>query len=237
MSTVSKACTRCHETRPLEDFPPDRRRRDGLDSRCRACKREATREANRRWYAVPENRERERKRTREALRRRRSTPEGREAAREASRRRYATEEGLAAHREANRRWIAIEGNRERQREAKRRRRSTEEGREVDREASLRWQREHPEAHVARSHRRRALKRAGGSYSVRDWERLVRRHEGRCAYCAEVPEEGLTVDHVVPLSRGGTNTIGNLLPACGRCNRSKGARLLVEWRHSRVGAGL
>lgn len=62
---------------------------------------------------------------------------------------------------------------------------------------------------------------------RDIARLVARHDGKCAYCDKPgPVE---LDHVVPLARGGRHAIGNLLPACMRCNRSKNARLLIEWK--------
>lgn len=106
------------------------------------------------------------------------------------------------------------------------------GREVHRQASQRWHAEQgSEYHTAAAHRRRARALAGGSYSTADWTRLVNRFQGRCAYCHERPDV-LHVEHVVPLSRGGTNTIGNLLPACRSCNLSKGAKLLVEWRAAR-----
>src|SRR5690606_22558633 len=78
-------------------------------------------------------------------------------------------------------------------------------------------------------RRRALKAAAdiNYVSTKDWTRLVRRFEGRCAYCgASGP---LHMDHIVPLARGGRHGIGNLLPACASCNCSKGAKLLMEWR--------
>jgi 5-methylcytosine-specific restriction endonuclease McrA len=52
-------------------------------------------------------------------------------------------------------------------------------------------------------------------------------QGRtCAYC-DGPAE--TVDHVVPLVRGGTNHEGNLAPCCKRCNSSKAGWLVIEWR--------
>lgn len=63
---------------------------------------------------------------------------------------------------------------------------------------------------------------------RDVKRLFDRHRGCCAYCGKRPKH-LELDHVIPLSRGGRHAIGNLLPACRRCNRSKHSRLLVEWR--------
>lgn len=55
-----------------------------------------------------------------------------------------------------------------------------------------------------------------------------RAQGReCAYgCGRIAD---TVDHIVPLVRGGTNFEGNLAPACRFCNGSKAGRLLVEWR--------
>ena len=48
----------------------------------------------------------------------------------------------------------------------------------------------------------------------------------CTYC---PAPATQVDHVVPLALGGTNYIGNLMPACAPCNRAKGDNLLIEWR--------
>ncbi|WP_408056991.1 HNH endonuclease [Streptomyces changanensis] len=43
----------------------------------------------------------------------------------------------------------------------------------------------------------------------------------CALCNSRP--ATTADHIVPLSRGGTNDIENLRPACGPCNFSRGNR--------------
>lgn len=59
----------------------------------------------------------------------------------------------------------------------------------------------------------------------------RRQGLACAYCSGPCE---TVDHVVPLIRGGTNFEGNLTPACRRCNSSKCDRLITEWRNGRPG---
>jgi 5-methylcytosine-specific restriction endonuclease McrA len=48
----------------------------------------------------------------------------------------------------------------------------------------------------------------------------------CAYCGS--NEKLTVDHVVPLSRGGTSDLSNLVPCCFSCNSSKGNKTANEW---------
>jgi 5-methylcytosine-specific restriction endonuclease McrA len=53
--------------------------------------------------------------------------------------------------------------------------------------------------------------------------------GRCHYCggAFAPEE-LTLDHLVPVVRGGKSTRGNVVPACKECNSKKKYLLPVEW---------
>lgn len=84
------------------------------------------------------------------------------------------------------------------------------------------------AQVTKRNRRSAM--AGGKVSPRDWIRLCRRYDNRCAYCREA--RPLTMDHVVPLIRGGSNTIGNILPACASCNSSKHGRFIMEWRLGR-----
>lgn len=48
----------------------------------------------------------------------------------------------------------------------------------------------------------------------------------CAYCGTT--EDITIDHVIPVSRGGKHVRGNLAPACRRCNSSKGSKPLDEW---------
>lgn len=59
--------------------------------------------------------------------------------------------------------------------------------------------------------------------LRAWRAQMR----RCIYCREHLAD--TVDHVIPLVRGGSNYEGNLVPACRSCNSSKQDRLLTEWR--------
>ncbi|MGE3536805.1 MAG: HNH endonuclease [Candidatus Tectimicrobiota bacterium] len=46
-------------------------------------------------------------------------------------------------------------------------------------------------------------------------------QGRCAYCEGTfaPDE-LTMDHIVPLARGGRSTRGNVVPCCKPCNATK-----------------
>jgi 5-methylcytosine-specific restriction endonuclease McrA len=54
--------------------------------------------------------------------------------------------------------------------------------------------------------------------------------GRCHYCgAQVPPAELTLDHIVPLVRGGRSTRGNCVPACKACNSKKQDLLPCEWQ--------
>jgi hypothetical protein len=57
--------------------------------------------------------------------------------------------------------------------------------------------------------------------------ILRRDNFTCGYCGSTAGP-FDVDHVVPVSRGGSNDEGNLLTACAQCNRSKGAKTIEEW---------
>ena len=57
--------------------------------------------------------------------------------------------------------------------------------------------------------------------------VLRRDGHRCAYCDAA--ERLTIDHVVPKSRGGRDTWENLVAACTPCNNRKGNRTPEEAR--------
>jgi len=57
----------------------------------------------------------------------------------------------------------------------------------------------------------------------------RRATGRCHYCRHAfPPSELTMDHVVPLSRGGLTSKGNVVPCCRTCNEQKKYLLPIEW---------
>jgi 5-methylcytosine-specific restriction endonuclease McrA len=79
---------------------------------------------------------------------------------------------------------------------------------------------------AEFHKRR-LQSAGESFSAKEWRDLCARYGNRCAYCGSAGP--LTVDHRVPLSRGGRNMIENILPACKSCNCRKMTRTEDEFR--------
>ena len=69
--------------------------------------------------------------------------------------------------------------------------------------------------------------AAGNFKLDEWLALLERYAYRCAYCGVGAP--LQADHRVPLSRGGTHDIGNILPSCGRCNMRKAAMSETEFR--------
>lgn len=92
-----------------------------------------------------------------------------------------------------------------------------------------WAIAHPEERRATGHKRRARIRDGCSPGVTaaEWRAIVERYEGRCAYCFAARDR-LTRDHVVPIALGGRDEPSNVVPACRRCNCSKGDTPLREW---------
>jgi 5-methylcytosine-specific restriction enzyme A len=61
-----------------------------------------------------------------------------------------------------------------------------------------------------------------------WQRQIAR--GICHYCQkQIPPKELTMDHIVPLVRGGASTRGNVVPACKTCNNKKKYLLPIEWQ--------
>ena len=61
-----------------------------------------------------------------------------------------------------------------------------------------------------------------------------KYDGRCAYCGKELGTRWHVDHIQPLSRGGSDDIGNMNPACIRCNLRKGGLTVEEFREE-IGA--
>lgn len=86
-----------------------------------------------------------------------------------------------------------------------------------------------ESYYTRNANRRArLAKAEGSHTVGEWMALLDSHDYICFYCGEESFD-LTRDHIIPISRGGSNSIDNILPACSECNSKKHNRTLEEYR--------
>lgn len=85
-----------------------------------------------------------------------------------------------------------------------------------------WNKNNPDKANAKNQRRRTAKtNAGGSYTSYEWDQLIKQQDGRCLKCGK--KEKLTVDHVIPVSKGGTSNIDNIQGLCQSCNSSKGTK--------------
>ena len=70
--------------------------------------------------------------------------------------------------------------------------------------------------------------AGSPSDPHSRKNILLRDRNACQYCGEVLSSSeLTLDHVVPRSRGGNSTWENLVACCHACNRRKGNRMLSE----------
>lgn len=194
-----KRCSKCGEVKPLEAFYKDKTHWDGLRTQCKACHCKRLRERYRLRDAAWHEQACERERARYAV--------NREKKSERQRAKYAANpekklESCRTYYKANN--VAV---RKRQRA---------------------WDAANLDRVQQRGTRRRARRQAAvGTFTVDDIKLLYEAQHGCCAWCSKLLNEKYEIDHVIPLSRGGSNWPTNLALACERCNRSKHDKLIYE----------
>jgi 5-methylcytosine-specific restriction endonuclease McrA len=87
----------------------------------------------------------------------------------------------------------------------------------------------PVKHQAKSLLRRSRLQGNQNFQVtrKDLQKMMAQS---CFYCQV--NQANSVDHVIPVSRGGSHGIGNLVPCCRSCNSSKGTKFITEWKKVR-----
>ena len=103
----------------------------------------------------------------------------------------------------------------------------------------RWDKQYkqarPELKVEKRQRERQDRQHLGRMPRRFKQRQFAKQHGLCAGCRGKHKiEQLTIDHVCPVSNGGTNAEANLQLLCMPCNSSKGDRDETNWRRSKFG---
>jgi len=200
-----KQCSSCPRILPAtaEYFHRDKYTKDGLCSTCKECRTARTTAYNKEHQ--DERHEYDKK----------YYAEHKKESQERNARYASIPENLERKRENSRQWYAkdLEKNREYARQYS----QTDRGKIASR---------------TNSSNRRALKhKAGGKHTLAELQELYKNQAGKCFYCKEVLGTGRAswhADHYIPLSKGGSNDISNIVIACSTCNRKKHNKLPHEW---------
>ncbi|MBU1028512.1 MAG: HNH endonuclease [Nanoarchaeota archaeon] len=85
-----------------------------------------------------------------------------------------------------------------------------------------------EKRAIQNHKRRAaITGAIADLTDKQWKWIKMVYENRCVYCNRQMKR-ITMDHILPLSRGGIHTMNNIVPACQSCNSKKNTKTVYEW---------
>lgn len=84
-----------------------------------------------------------------------------------------------------------------------------------------------ERRVKEAQKTRRRRKVEGSFTVEQWEAKKVEFKHRCPACGtRENEKMLTVDHIVPTIKGGTNDISNIQPLCATCNFRKQTKVIA-----------
>lgn len=102
-------------------------------------------------------------------------------------------------------------------------------RERAKETNRAWHLANPERWKASNWRRRSLiRQSKGTLTAVDIKSQYKSQKGKCYYCHSKVGDNYHIEHVIPLSRGGSNSLENIVIACPACNLSKKDKLPHEW---------
>lgn len=249
-----KHCPKCEQDKPAtsDNFARDKSCQDGLDSRCKACRhqgrmerKEKTEEYNRLYRSKnADNIRGQEKVYRSAHRkeinesRRCYESEHKQEKSDMDRRYREKNKGLLAERgkikyAENKVRISEKGRAYR---AKNKYKKTESGRIYYRKNKARiaeqgklYRADNKElAKASRNRRRARLREAQGTHTAGDVKKQYDSQRGRCYWCSIKLDNHYHCDHIIPLSRGGSNGPENICCSCPPCNLSKHNKLPTEW---------
>jgi 5-methylcytosine-specific restriction endonuclease McrA len=129
--------------------------------------------------------------------------------------------------EYNRKWYADNSDRARERGRKLNKQYRTVSPDKKKQCDNKWRKANPDKVRAMWLRRRARKAGtSGECSAQQANQRIAMYGVACAYCGGKFEH---LDHVIPLSKGGSNWPANFRPSCAKCNKSKGSKTLAAWK--------
>lgn len=97
------------------------------------------------------------------------------------------------------------------------------------ERTRKWQALNPERVRVYANKQRVMRlQAEGFHTAQDIKNLLAAQRNRCLWCKKDTKSRYHVDHIIPLSRGGSDWPSNLCISCPECNMSKGAKMPSEF---------
>lgn len=206
MDSTVKRCGKCCQTKPVTEFNKNSRTKSGFTCYCKVCLSIEGKE--RRAKNVEKERERHR-----VYRRANKDKSAASSARYRAkyperlieqRKRYRANQAPETRNLPSLRWA--KNNRAKVREIERR--------------------------YKRNRRVRKAK-AGGTFTEAEFQEKLQQYKGRCHWCRKVIQGRPHRDHLIALSKGGSNDIGNIVPSCGPCNHKKTHLMPWEFMEGRL----
>lgn len=209
---MEKKCNQCKEIKPIDCFGKRKASKDGIERYCKECVKvknciQYAIHRDKRLAAVKQNQ----KATSASIKIRKA-------------RRYLENRKNNLEQASLRYYNNIE---ERRRYAITRYHNNPE---LMSERAKRYAKAHPEKlQVLRCRRRARNRNAAGFCSSLQLKWRLEYHGYKCVYCGKDVRKNCHVDHMIPLSKGGSNWPSNLVPSCPTCNNSKHAKTYKEYK--------
>lgn len=194
-----KTCKKCNHDKPIDSFTVDTRYRDGRYPWCAECRRawrQARKDKQRELHRAWSNRNREHVREMALENYYRHKDQYSQKRREYDREKWHTDPRVRNRKNAQKLRLY--------------------------HTNPAYRRRHLETSRICVHRRRArIKGMSTHFTQQEWRDLCDKYGNRCLKCGKQGE--MTPDHIVPISRGGSNDISNIQPLCLACNLHKHAK--------------
>lgn len=209
---TEKKCSICKRVKFISEFYKNKTKHDGLGSICKIC----SHSAYKKWSK--ENPDKAKNYSKEWMIKNKEYVKGYQD-------KYRKEHPRKLKGTRIRLVQNLTGNTQAERAAESARLYYERNVQKERERQRKYAKLHPEQYQAKRQNRRAReKNAVGRITEKEWKSVLDKYGRRCLCCRR-DDVTISMDHVVPLAVGGTNTVDNVQPLCRSCNSKKGTKTI------------